>query len=98
MTSDHRVFISNTSRQKEEKCRRITEKGSIIRYLWNDDRQILFSNGNTSYYKQSTKSWTSTNNKGMRRVKEGDYMQETDQVQSLRRTDSKGNKVLIRED
>lgn len=34
----------------------------------------------------------------MRRVKEGDYMQETDQVQSLRRTDSKGNKVLIRED
>jgi hypothetical protein len=89
---------------KNVKClnelnRRVTHKGSVIRYLSNQDREILFANGNTSYYSSISQQWTSTNNKGLRRSKDKQsYLKELDQIQSLRRTDSANNKILIRED
>lgn len=98
ITQDNQVFMKNI-KAGEEVNRRVTEKGSVIRYLKNEDREILFSNGNTSYYHHSQSTWTSTNNKGLRRQKSSSgCLTELDQIQALRRTDPAGNKILIRDD
>lgn len=63
-------YNNSGSDESTEINRMITSKGSIIRYFKNGDREILFSNGNVSYFSCSNREWTSTNNKGLRRAKQ----------------------------
>ena len=44
------IFMSSIGVETETQRLYSNRKGSVIRYLANGDREILFSNGNVSYY------------------------------------------------
>ena len=46
----------------------VTGKGSVIRYLQDGGMQVLFANGNVSYFQEGL--WTSVNNRGMRQTRD----------------------------
>ena len=47
---ENRDILMNYFNNSNEMNRMVTEKGSVIRYFKNGDREILFSNGNVSSY------------------------------------------------
>jgi len=47
---ENRDIFMNYQNNSSELNRMITSKGSVVRYFKNGDREILFSNGNVSYY------------------------------------------------
>lgn len=65
-TSDRQVRGES---RKVEQDRVITGRGAVIRHLVNKDIEILYPNGNRSYFERDAKMWTFTNNKGMRRAR-----------------------------
>lgn len=71
-----------------ESSRVITGKGSVIKYMKDGSIIILYANGNVAVNKRNG-LWTTTNNKGLRRVKriKDGHEHETDPIPCANRTD-----------
>lgn len=73
--------------------------GTVIRQLQNNDREVLFPNGNRAYFIRSTMTWTLTNDKGMRRCTKDGIEWDIEKLECAVETDSVSlSKVTVRED
>jgi hypothetical protein len=61
------ILMQNEGRlPNEEEYRLITGDGTVIRYLRDNQREVLMANGNTMLF-DGVGNWTTTNNKGLRK-------------------------------
>ena len=75
-----------TCAQIQEINRVVTGKGSIIKYFeWGVE--VLFANGNVSRYRNEDGAWVSVNNKGLRRSRKEDLIEELDPIPCAEVTD-----------
>ncbi|EAR91082.3 hypothetical protein TTHERM_00430030 (macronuclear) [Tetrahymena thermophila SB210] len=79
----------------------ITGKGSVIKYMKDGSISVLYANGNVSFCQQRNGIWITTNNKGLRKLRNTKDGTETEQdhVPCAKRIDPEsGSKIIIRGD
>ena len=84
-----------------EAKRIISGKGSVIRYMNDGSIRIYYANGNISQSSQNNTVWITTNNKGLRKIRNSQdgLESEYEPVSCAKRTDPKtGSKIIIRSD
>lgn len=85
--------------KKEEIDRVITGKGTVIRHLKNKDIEILYSNGNRSFFEREEHLWTFINAKGMRRCRKNGIEWDIEPVHASQETDAVSYACMhVRED
>ena len=78
----------------------ITRKGHVIRYMQDENMQILYADGTVTYTDNKKGNWATINNKGVRRVrKQGDVHDHKVRIELQEKIDPETNSIIkVRKD